>query len=113
VSPEPSRTIKEPSKSARDILAEVIGAETTEAFLAMRKAIKKPVTEHAARLLCKKVEGHPNPVAVFERSIENSWAGVFPEKTDRANAPFQKLTAPGKTIPRHSEPIQFPFQVVK
>jgi len=109
-SAEPSRTIIKPSKGARDVLAEVIGEETADAFIEMRKAIKKPLTLHAANLLCKRVKGHADPKSVFERSIENSWAGVFPENTGH-----KQRTDPTKhrTVPRPGGPMERPFKIVK
>ena len=87
-SAEPSRTIKEPSKSretAVDILCKIVRHETATDFAAHRKAMKKPLTVEAARRLVTKLASHPDPDAVFDMSIENGWQGVFPEKTGGQN----------------------------
>lgn len=59
-----------------------------DAFLEMRKRIKKVPTDHALGLLVKELEklkaaGH-TPAAVLDQSTVNSWAGVFALKGDRA-----------------------------
>lgn len=78
--PEPSRTIKEPSdKDARDVLSEILRPETVDAFLAHRKAKRAKLTAHAAALIARKLDGHPDPDAVVELSIMQGWTGVFPE----------------------------------
>lgn len=76
---DPSGTVREPS--AAEILETVVSPETAKDFIAHRKAMKKPVTAEAAKRLVRKVEGHPNPDAVFDESIANGWQGVFPERT--------------------------------
>jgi uncharacterized protein YdaU (DUF1376 family) len=57
-----------------------------EGFLAMRKAIKKPITPEAVPLALKKLdslrEAGNNPQAVLEQSTLNSWQGLFEIKTD-------------------------------
>ncbi len=65
------------------VLPETIKPEVWEAFLEMRKAIKKPATLYAQKSIIKKLanmEGDPN--RILEQSIENSWQGVFPLKTN-------------------------------
>lgn len=79
-SAKPSRTTKEPSESARDILLRVASPDVADAFIAHRKSIKAELTEHAAKLIVKELTGHPNPDAVLNRSIMNRWRGVFPDK---------------------------------
>jgi uncharacterized protein YdaU (DUF1376 family) len=61
-----------------------IPVETWEQYIAMRKAIKKPMTASAvnlgiAKLLTLKAEGQ-NIKAVLEQSIFNSWQGLLPVK---------------------------------
>lgn len=62
------------------ILRTVLRQETAEDFIAHRKAMRKPVTEVAAKRLVAAVKGHPDPDTVFDTSIRNGWQGVFPEK---------------------------------
>jgi hypothetical protein len=88
-SPEPSlRTIKEPSESARvrDALMQVLSKETADAFIAMRKTIKAPLTVRAAELIVAKLRTCRDPNYVANVSIENSWRGVFPEQEQRRPA---------------------------
>jgi hypothetical protein len=75
---------KEPvRKSARsivrDILCNVAGSEAVDGFLEMRKVIKAPMTEHAAKLISAKLQGRMNADDILNLSTENSWKGVFPE----------------------------------
>lgn len=63
------------------ILSEKIKKETWDAYLEMRKAIKKPATEHAKKLIINKLLSMTDdPNAVLEQSIANSYQGVFPLK---------------------------------
>lgn len=103
VSPEPSVTIKEPSKKsaqdAQDILAalaEVVSEETAEAFIAHRKAKRAKLTVHAAELIAGKIRGHPAPDAVVLESIANGWTGVFPEKVQAPAPRFTPQFDPAK-----------------
>lgn len=80
-SPEPSRTINEPSKkSAREILLSILSEETADDFIEHRKAIKAPVTPQAAKALVKKCAGFRDADSIFNESIANGWRGVFPER---------------------------------
>lgn len=58
-------------------LAEVIGQDLAVAFDAHRKAKRSPLTTHAAELIAKELKGHPDPVAVIEKTIMQGWTGVF------------------------------------
>lgn len=80
-SAKPSRTIKEPSdtKKAQDYLTRVLSPMVADDFIAHRKAIKKPLTPQAAKLIAKQLEGHFDPDEVACVSIRNGWAGVFPD----------------------------------
>lgn len=73
------------NRQARETLLSVLSEETADAFIAHRKALKKPITEHAAALIAKKLADCPNPDAVAEESIMQGWQGVFPER-QRADA---------------------------
>ena len=58
-----------------------IDPETWDAFLEMRKFIKKPATIRAQGMIIKKLsewQAHAN--AILEQSIRNSWQDVFPLK---------------------------------
>ena len=49
-------------------------------FAEMRKSIKKPLTENAAVLICKKLEKFPMSdwIEIVNQSTMNSWQGIFP-----------------------------------
>jgi uncharacterized protein YdaU (DUF1376 family) len=69
-----------PEPSPFEILTDVVSPEVASDFLAHRKAMRKPVTARAAKLIAKKIRDHPNPNAVLNESIANGWQGVFPER---------------------------------
>jgi hypothetical protein len=69
-------------KQAKDQLPLWLPAEAWEAYLAMRKEIKKPLSAYGQRLAISTLtqlwaEGH-DPRAVLEQSIFNCWRGLFP-----------------------------------
>lgn len=69
--------------NSKFFLPELIKKETWEAYLEMRKVIKKPATLHAQKLIIKKllsIGGDLN--AILENSILNSYQGVFAPKTE-------------------------------
>lgn len=58
-----------------------------EDYIAMRKQIKKPMTNRAIDLAIKKLDelsGGDNDIAIkiIEQSVMNSWQGLFPLKTE-------------------------------
>lgn len=73
------------------VLPDWIPLETWEAFLAMRKKIKKPPTDYALKLLIDKLTAFKakgqNIKAVLEKSITSGWQDVFEihEKQSFAN----------------------------
>ena len=58
-----------------------IPLDAWEGFVAMRKKIKKPLTDRATQLIINKLEGFKNKGydvgAILDRSTEGSWQGVF------------------------------------
>lgn len=68
-------------EDARTLLAEVVGDDLAVAFLAHRKALKAPMTDHAAKLMAKKLATMSDPGAAVEQSIAEGWKGVFPLKS--------------------------------
>lgn len=69
------------------VLPEKIKKETWDAYLEMRNVIKKPATEHAKKLIVKKLLSMTDePNLVLEQSISNSYQGVFPLKIGGNNA---------------------------
>lgn len=56
-------------------------------YVAMRKQLKKPMTDHAVDLAIKKLDELSNgdndmAVKILEQSVMNSWQGLFPLKND-------------------------------
>lgn len=99
-SAEPSRTVKEPSKSREqvsptpaDLLCEIVRYETATDFALHRKAMKKPLTPEAARRIVSRLRTHPDPDAVLDLSIENGWQGIFPEKIGANNGQHHNATS--------------------
>ncbi|MEN9671037.1 MAG: hypothetical protein RL018_1314 [Pseudomonadota bacterium] len=87
--PTPSSTSSSSSSSTSKkekvadalVLPDWMPLETWEAFLAMRKRIKKPPTDYAMKLLIDKLAkfkaNGQNIQAVLEKSITSSWQDVF------------------------------------
>lgn len=71
-------------------LPENVSLENWTAFIDMRNQIKKPVTQHAANLLLKKLKGFGLQAnAVLDQSIENCWQGLFQLKQTNQVATFK------------------------
>lgn len=71
-------------------------------FAEMRKTIKKPLTENAANLVCKKLQSFPMSdwVEIVNQSILNSWQGLFPLKTDTGRNPGQQRPVRESSVDR-------------
>lgn len=69
------------------VLPDWINQESWNGFVAMRKAIKKPLTLHAMGLLIlslqKMASDGEDVNAVLNQSVMNSWQGIFPLKTNQ------------------------------
>jgi hypothetical protein len=61
------------------ILSKVVSPDVAQGFVEMRWSIRKPLTEYMAKLIAGKLEGRSNADDIVNKSIENSWAGVFPD----------------------------------
>lgn len=79
---------KGPARAARGQieLPEWVPVKEFEAYVDMRRKIRKPMTDQAIKLAISKLEnlnsrGHP-PVEVLNQSIEHSWNGLFEIKQD-------------------------------
>lgn len=95
MTPKPPRTTIEPpikkrARMANDAIADVpewIDRATYDAFMEMRLKIKKPMTENAILLMINELErmhiAGQDIKAVLQKSIMNSWAGVFEIKTEK------------------------------
>ena len=64
-----------------------INPEIWKDFEAMRKQIRKPMSERAKKLIVSKLQslGENKANEILEQSIVNCWQDVYPLKTDRSN----------------------------
>ena len=57
------------------------------AFMEYRKSVKKPMTDHAVKLLISKLNGMtqyiPEQIEILNQSIVNGWQGIFPLKDNQ------------------------------
>ncbi len=74
---KPVKNLKEPDQAS--ILAKVLSQEIAEAFVASRKAMKKPMTVFAAKLMAERLAKMPNAEDEAKRAIRNGWQDVYPE----------------------------------
>lgn len=72
----------------QELLLEVASREAVEDFIAHRKAIKKPMTEKAAKMIANKLRDNPQADDVLCLSIENGWPGVYPDSNQLRAAPM-------------------------
>jgi len=76
-----NKQIKEKVAAAPVVLPDWIPLDTWQAYLAMRKKIKKPATEYAIKLLIDKLtkfKGNGQDIkAVLEKSITSGWQDAF------------------------------------
>ncbi len=76
-----TETKKEAKSATAIVLPDWMPLETWEAFLAMRKKMKRVPTDHAVELLIKKLDrfraNGQNIQAVLEKSITSNWQDVF------------------------------------
>ena len=87
-------------KKATDVaffLPDWIPSDTWDAYIAMRKSIKKPATEYAKSLIVKKLERFKSKgqdvKAVLEKSITSGWQDVFEIKEDKKPTTFAQQAA--------------------
>lgn len=104
---KPLRKIIEPSVRAREqavieVLSQVLSRDVAKNFTAHRHALKKPMTEHAAKLVVSELSGHGDADAVANLSIMNGWQGLFPDrvpskqsKPDQDNRAYWRQLADG------------------
>jgi len=100
---EPSGTVKGTKAQAGDFCPpEWVPADLWEAWLEMRKKIRKPATRKAmelavGHLLKLRNAGH-SPAAVLEQSILNSWQGLFEPKSSLFPETKPKSSLDGMTF---------------
>ena len=70
-------------------------------FLKMRKAIKKPMTDRALKIMLNKLKDLSSDtetqIKILEQSIVNSWQGVFPLKESISKQPINNNKLEGWT----------------
>lgn len=78
------KTDKENKQEVLPMLPVCIPVREWEEFVEMRKGIKKPLTEYAAKkavALLERLHGEGEPIdQVLQNSIDNCWQGLFPVK---------------------------------
>lgn len=68
---------KSPAKpSPRQRLEAVVDAERAEALLDHRQRLRKPLTEHAAKMLATELAKFPDPNAAADRMIAKGWVST-------------------------------------
>lgn len=74
-----SSTSKKKNTKVVFVLPEDISPEIWDAFVEHRKILKKPLTDHAKKLLIQKLEKiGQDKNAVLNQAIEKGWQSVFP-----------------------------------
>jgi predicted phage replisome organizer len=83
-----NKRTKKKSKEPKTYCDDSLLNEAILAFIEFRKASKKPMTDHAVRLLITKLNGMtqciPEQIEIINQSIVNGWQGVFPLKNQQA-----------------------------
>jgi hypothetical protein len=83
------------------VLPDWIPLDTWQAFIEMRKKIKKPPTDYAMKLIVSKLEkfraNGQDVKQVLEKSITSGWQDVFEIKGNPAD--IVRLTVPSKNEP--------------
>ena len=74
------------SVTPRTILLECLSAESADAVLAHRRAMRRPLTTRAAQLLAKGFTATGDPNAAADMMIERGWQGFKPEWFDNERA---------------------------
>lgn len=104
IAPEPSVTISEPSvtkntrgkaaQSAELVLPEWLPVDKWDSFVAMRKEIKKPITEQGKVLAISKLASYradgQDVSAILDKAILNSNCGLFPVQSFQSPAKPQR-----------------------
>lgn len=90
VSEEDKEKDKNKKKKKKDIEPYSDDPELNQAILAFmeyRKSVKKPMTDHAVKLLITKLNGMsnyiPEQIEILNQSIVNGWQGIFPLKENQ------------------------------
>ena len=92
-----------PKASPATPLPDWVPADAFADFVAMRKAIKKQITDEGIRLAIKKLDAlrstGSDPLAVLEQSTLHSWQGLFEVKSQNRGPPaYQTANDKAKNI---------------
>jgi hypothetical protein len=78
----PKERLKKVLKKDIYILPDYINKDVWDAYLDMRKTIKKKPTDKAITMLLKKLDEYrqagDDPNEILSRSVMNGWTGIFP-----------------------------------
>jgi uncharacterized protein YdaU (DUF1376 family) len=78
---------KSDASLVREVLADVIGDDLAEDFIAHRIKLRKPMTPRAAKMIAERLRQASDPKACAEHSILKGWQDVFPEKFQGSSRP--------------------------
>lgn len=81
-------------RTPRDELSDVLDADRAAAVIDHRQRIRKPLTEHAAKLLAGKFRKCADPNAAADAMIANGWQGFEPEWLERRQQSARQPQAP-------------------
>jgi len=102
---------KAPESAATDVafvLPDWIPTETWDAFIEMRKRIKKPATDFAKKLIVGKLQKFKTQgqdvVAILEKSITSGWQDVFELKENKSFAQIAADVARTTVPPTNTGP---------
>ena len=87
----------------------MLNQEAFAMFIDYRKSIKKPVktvSEHALRIKLEKMGSIEVQLECVNRSISNSWQGIFPPDTSAVKRAFQPTTKTEKQLAADSQALQ-------
>ena len=91
------------ARDARSHLAAVIGDDLAAAFVAHRKALRKPMTPRAGELMARKLGRIRDPVSAVETSIRRGWLDVF---EDEKVHPFPKRQSDAERLDDHLDALK-------
>lgn len=73
-------------------------------FCEMRKAKRAPLTLRACELIAKKLDNHPEPDAVLDKSTTSSWSDIYPESVlSGAGAKSGNHQSAVLSVPTHTQ----------
>jgi uncharacterized protein YdaU (DUF1376 family) len=100
-----NQQIKKEATDVAIVLPDWIPLETWQAYLSMRKRIKKPPTDYAVKLLINKLNGFrekgQDVKEIIERSITSSWQDLY--EITPAKQPVNRYDAVLTTVPGSKE----------